>query len=57
VFLMRGWKIAIVGSFIIAAFVTPTPDMVMQSALALPMIALYFLGVGIAFVFGKRHDT
>ena len=36
-------------SFIIAAIVTPTPDMVTQTALAVPMIALYFLGVGVAF--------
>jgi sec-independent protein translocase protein TatC len=53
-FLMRGWKIAVVVSFIIAAIVTPTPDMVTQTALALPMIGLYFLGVAIAYVFGKK---
>ena len=44
-------------SFIIAAILTPSPDMVNQSLLALPMIALYFLGVGVAFLFGKRYDT
>lgn len=54
-YLMRGWKVAIVGSFILAAVLTPSPDMVNQAALAIPMIALYFLGVGVAFVFGKRH--
>jgi sec-independent protein translocase protein TatC len=54
-FLMRGWKVAVVGSFIAAAILTPSPDMVNQTALALPMIALYFLGVGVAFVFGKRQ--
>ena len=53
-FLMRGWKAAVVGAFIIAAIVTPTPDMVTQTALALPMIGLYFLGVVIAFMFGKK---
>src|SRR5438445_8661382 len=30
-FLMRGWKAAVVGAFIIAAIVTPTPDMVTQT--------------------------
>src|SRR5581483_1621600 len=49
-FLLRGWKWAIVGSFIIAAIVTPSPDPVNQTALAAPMIALYFLGVAIAFI-------
>jgi sec-independent protein translocase protein TatC len=53
-FLMRGWKFAILFSFIIAAIVTPTPDMVTQTALAVPMIVLYFLGVLVAWMFGKR---
>jgi sec-independent protein translocase protein TatC len=55
-FLLQKSKYAIVLSFIIAAIVTPTPDMVTQSFLAVPMIALYFLGVGVAFMFGKRYD-
>ena len=55
-FLLQKSKYAIVLSFIIAAIVTPTPDMVTQSFLAIPMIALYFLGVGVAFMFGKRYD-
>jgi sec-independent protein translocase protein TatC len=56
-FLMQKAKYAIVLSFVIAAIVTPTPDMVTQSALAIPMIVLYFLGIGIAYVFGKKHDA
>jgi sec-independent protein translocase protein TatC len=55
-FLMQKSKYAIVISFIIAAIVTPTPDMVMQTLMAVPMIALYFLGVGVAYVFGKKYD-
>lgn len=55
-FLLQKSKYAIVLSFIIAAIVTPTPDMVTQSALAIPMILLYFLGVGIAYVFGKKVE-
>ena len=55
--LMRGWKIAVVGAFVIAAIVTPSPDMVNQTLLALPMIGLYFLGVAIAFVFGKKPSA
>src|SRR3954447_12552698 len=56
-FLLQKSKYAIVLSFVVAAIVTPTPDMVTQSFLALPMIALYFLGVAVAFMFGKRYDT
>src|SRR2546428_9302349 len=53
-FLMQKSKYAIVLAFIIAAIVTPTPDMVTQTALALPMIGLYFLGVAIAYMFRKK---
>jgi sec-independent protein translocase protein TatC len=53
-FLMQKLKYAIVLAFIIAAIVTPTPDMVTQTVLALPMIGLYLLGVGIAYLFGKK---
>jgi sec-independent protein translocase protein TatC len=53
--LLKGWKWAVVASFVIAAFITPTPDMVNQTALALPMIALYFLGVGVAAFFGRAR--
>jgi sec-independent protein translocase protein TatC len=52
-FLLRQWKWAVVGSFVVAAFVTPTPDVVNQTALALPMVGLYLLGVGVAWMFGK----
>jgi sec-independent protein translocase protein TatC len=53
--LLRGWKFAIVGSFIVSAFVTPTPDVVNQTALAAPMIGLYLLGVLVAWLFGKKR--
>ncbi len=56
-FLMQKFKYAIVLSFVIAAIVTPTPDMVTQSALAVPMILLYLIGVAVAYLFGKKHDA
>ncbi len=52
-FLMQKFKWAVVLSFVISAVVTPTPDMVTQAALAIPMILLYLIGVGVAFVFAK----
>ena len=39
-------------AFIIAAVVTPTPDMVTQTMLALPIIGLYLIGVAVAYLFG-----
>ena len=53
-FLLQKFKYAVVLSFVIAAVVTPTPDMVTQAALAVPMILLYLIGVGGAFLFAKK---
>jgi sec-independent protein translocase protein TatC len=53
-FLLQKFKYAVVLSFVIAAIVTPTPDMVTQTALAIPMILLYLLGIAIAYFFGKK---
>jgi sec-independent protein translocase protein TatC len=52
-FLMQKFKYAVVLAFVISAIVTPTPDMVTQAALAVPMILLYLIGVGVAFLFAK----
>jgi sec-independent protein translocase protein TatC len=55
-FLLQKLKYAIVLAFIIAAIVTPSPDMVNQTMLALPMILLYLIGVGVAWVFAKKVE-
>jgi sec-independent protein translocase protein TatC len=52
-FLLRQFRWAVLGAFVISAVITPTPDMVTQTMLALPMLALYLLGVGVAFLFGR----
>ncbi|MCS7182413.1 MAG: twin-arginine translocase subunit TatC [Thermoanaerobaculum sp.] len=52
--LLRYFRFAVLGIFIVAAIITPTPDIATQSVFALPMIALYLLGVLVAWVFGKR---
>jgi len=46
--LIRHFKWAIVLIFVVAAVITPTPDMVTQSLFAGPMILLYILSIGIA---------
>ena len=56
-FLLRQFKWAVLLSFIVAAVVTPTPDIVTQTLLALPMIALYLLGVLVAALFGKKRKS
>jgi sec-independent protein translocase protein TatC len=55
-FLLQKFKFAVVLAFIISAVVTPTPDMVTQTALALPMIVLYALGILVAYLFGKKVE-
>jgi sec-independent protein translocase protein TatC len=49
--LLRGTPYAVLAVFVTAAILTP-PDWVSQIFLALPMVALYLLGVGVAFLFG-----
>ena len=39
--LKRGRRYMVVASFILAAVITPTPDVVTQTLLAVPMILLY----------------
>ncbi|MEW6366580.1 MAG: twin-arginine translocase subunit TatC [Acidobacteriota bacterium] len=53
-FLLRNFKYAIVLVFVIAAVVTPTPDIVTQSLFAAPLLVLYALGILVAWAFGKR---
>lgn len=44
-FLLKYFKYAVIGIFIIAAIITPTPDIVTQSMFAIPMILLYGLSI------------
>ncbi len=47
--LLRNWRIAVVIIAVIAAAVTPTVDPLNMSLVMLPMIGLYFLGIGFSF--------
>lgn len=53
--LLRYFPYAILINFIIGAVLTPSPDWVSQSMLAVPMCVLYLLGVAVAWVFGGRR--
>jgi len=54
-FLWKHIKYAILIIFIASAVITPTGDMVTQSLMAGPMVALYILSIGLAWIFGKRR--
>ncbi len=51
-FLMRHFRWAVILIFVLAAFVTPTPDVVNLCVFAVPTIGLYLLGVGAAAIAG-----
>jgi sec-independent protein translocase protein TatC len=54
-FLIRQFKFAVLASFVVAAVITPSADIINQTALAVPIILLYLLGVAVAWVFGKAR--
>jgi sec-independent protein translocase protein TatC len=56
-FLIRYWKWALLGSFIIAAILTPTPDPFNQCLMAGPMFLLYWVGIFGAKLFGKKKSA
>lgn len=53
--LWRGTPYAVLGVFVLAAILTP-PDWISQIFLAVPMLALYLLGTGVAWIFGQRRE-
>jgi len=58
-FLWRHVKYAVLTSFILGAVLTPSPDPWNQTALAAPMIALYLIGIVVAWIVapGRRASA
>ncbi len=48
--MLNFWRYAIVLVFILACFVVPTPDPVDQTIVSVPLLGLYFLGIGFAWL-------
>lgn len=48
------FRYAVVVIFVLAAVLTPQPDVLSQCLLAIPLILLYILGMGVAFVFTTK---
>lgn len=55
-FLARNFKYAVLISFVLGAFLSG-PDVMSQFMMAGPMIVLYALGIGIAWVFQKKRPS
>lgn len=55
--MLKVWRHAIVIIAILAAVLTQTPDAFNMMVFMLPMLGLYFLSVGIVWIFGKPRQT
>ena len=49
-FLLKHFRYAVLAIFLIAAVICPTPDPIGMCLFATPMLLLYFIGVGVAFM-------
>ena len=55
--LLKNLRYAILIIFIVAAVVTPTPDIQTMMVFALPMLCLYLLGIAVAWIFRKKEPA
>ncbi len=54
-FLIKNRKYAFLASFIVAAILTPTPDVVNQVLMAIPLIVLYEVSIVAVWLFGRQR--
>lgn len=52
--LVKFSRYAVVGAFVIGAFITPDPGITGQIAVSSALVGLYFLSVGLAFLIAKK---
>ncbi|HEX5068891.1 MAG TPA: twin-arginine translocase subunit TatC [Vicinamibacterales bacterium] len=56
-FLLKHFRYAILGIFILAAVITPSPDAMTQIVFAAPMLGLYIVSIFVAWIFGRRKPA
>jgi len=54
--LIRPWRYAIIGIIILAAILTPGPDVASQMLLAAPLMVLYCVSIGVAWAFHRKGE-
>jgi len=54
-FLLRNFRYAVLMIFIVAAVITPTSDVTNMMIFAMPMVALYLVGVGLVWIVTRRR--
>jgi sec-independent protein translocase protein TatC len=55
--LLSQWRFAIVAIFIVAAVLTPGPDVASQMMMATPLLILYALSIGVAYMVARPAAT
>jgi len=55
-FLLKQWRVAIVGVFIVTAIITPGDVVTAQLVMGVPMTALYFISVGLSWIVARRRS-
>ena len=55
--LLGAWRYAIVGIVVMAAVITPSGDPISLTALAAPMLVLYFIAAGIGLIAQRRRSA
>ena len=55
-FLLRQWRYAVVGVFLVTALITPGDVVTAQLIMGVPMLGLYFLSVGLSWLVARRRD-
>ncbi len=53
--MLRGWRWVVVLTFTFAAIATPTPDVMSMFLLALPLLALFFIAIGVSMLNDRRR--
>lgn len=54
-FLVRQWRAALVGAFLLTAVITPGDVVTAQLIMGVPMMVLYFVSVGLSWMVAKRR--
>lgn len=54
--LRKGRRYFVVLAFVIGAILTPTPDVINQSLMAIPMMLFYEVGIRVLMIFEKRRE-
>ena len=53
--LIKGFRYAVVGIFVVAAVLTPGPDVMSQALMAIPLLLLYGIGILVARIFSTKR--